>query len=75
MATRLLMIGVLALIAAPVLAGVVVTHGFWNEGRDEAREKVYATSCIQYKEASQWTRWTTYYGWKMGWCEAYLHRV
>lgn len=72
---RLAVVGTLALVSAPVLAGVVVSQAFWNEGRDAVREDVFATSCVQYKAASKLERWTTYYGWKMGWCEDYLDRV
>lgn len=58
-----------------VVAGIVSTQSFQNEGRDSVREQVFMTSCQQYKDASVWDRWTSYYGWKMGWCGDYLDRM
>lgn len=68
-------VGTFLVIALPVIAGTVATRSFQNEGRDAVREQVFATSCVQYKAASKWERWTTYDHWKMSWCEKYLDRV
>ncbi|WP_173995723.1 hypothetical protein [Agrobacterium tumefaciens] len=58
-----------------IVGGIFAGQGLQDRARDGVRAQVYKTSCAQYKEATTWERWTSYYGWKMGWCEEYLDRM
>nr|WP_250807702.1 hypothetical protein [Neorhizobium tomejilense] len=62
-------------ISLGVITGVVQTMNFQSEGRDAVREEVFMTSCLRYKDATTWERWTTYSHWKMGWCANYIDRM
>ncbi|MGH0214436.1 hypothetical protein NKY66_11030 [Sinorhizobium meliloti] len=68
-------LGFFALVSAPLVAGGIAMNDLQEKAVIEVNERIFATACIRYKDASTWERWTTPLGWKFGWCDEYLHRM
>jgi hypothetical protein len=58
-----------------IVGGIGASMQFQNEESTFVRDRVFNTSCLEYKEATVWERWTTYHHWRFGWCENYLDQI
>lgn len=58
-----------------VVGGMFATSDLRSKAEAEVNERIYKDTCVRYKEASVFDRWTSPTLWKMGWCQDYLDRM
>jgi hypothetical protein len=78
MSTKLhgaVILGVVALVSVPVLAGLYFDRSLDHRAVDEVQERIYTTACVRYKKASEWERRTAPTFAKLAWCEKYVDRI
>lgn len=72
---RLVLAGCVGFILLMIVGFGIATSDMRGKDLKELRDKLYTTSCLEYKEASTFERWTTYDHWQMGWCADYVERM
>jgi len=74
-ANATVVLGFLAIISTPVLAGGYYIHQLQQKAVVESQDLTFRSSCKSYKEMTTWDRWSTSKGWRESWCNDYLDRM